>query len=90
MEKRGDKGSDRLGFGNARADPIHNREGASRNVSMKGDMKLFTLRMDLKRAQQYKSAKATENTSFGPCEDASVYVKRMFLQDIPKVMKGIG
>jgi hypothetical protein len=57
---------------------------------MKGHMKLFTLRMDLERAQQFKAAKAIENIGFGPCKDASTYVERIFLQDIPKVIKGIG
>jgi len=57
---------------------------------MKGDMKLFTLRMDLDRAQKFKAAKAPENMGFGPCKDASVHVERLFFRDIPKVMKGIG
>jgi len=57
---------------------------------MKGQMKLFTLHMDLESEQQFKSAKATDNIGFAPGNDASFYVERLFLQDIPKVMKGVG
>ncbi|VVB69116.1 Uncharacterised protein [uncultured archaeon] len=57
---------------------------------MKGHMKLFTLRMDLVRAQKFKDVKATENTGFEPCKDASVHVEHLFFQNIPKVMKGVG
>jgi hypothetical protein len=50
---------------------------------MRGQMKLFTLRMDLERAQQLKAVKSAGNIGFGSCKDASVSVERIFLQAPP-------
>ncbi len=47
---------------------------------MRGQMKLFTLRMDLERAQQLKAVKVAGNMGFGSCKDASTSIERIFLQ----------
>ncbi len=47
---------------------------------MRGQMKLFTLRMDLERAQQLKAVKAAENVSFGSGKGVTFSIDRVFQQ----------
>jgi hypothetical protein len=47
---------------------------------MRGHMKLFTLRMDLERAQQLKAVKVAGNVGLGSCKDASTSFQRVFSQ----------